>query len=187
MFRYALLLVPSALLFGCSSPSATKPVLPVEPATGTPALAPDTTSTAYLFGGLVLKLIGEWKDEQSDDKSVFHEHWARTDDAFYAGLGFVMSGKDTSFIEHLNIHAGEDGVYYSARIPSQNGGSYVDFALTSAIGDSMVFENKEHDFPQRIVYAWQNDGTWKVNVSGPGKSGTRTDSYHFLRSGGSPD
>lgn len=186
MFRYAFPLLSSVLLLGCSEPLAPEPTLPPTAPTDSLAHAADTTSMAYVASVLALKLIGEWKDEQSVDKRVFHEHWARTDDAFYAGLGFVMLGKDTAFIEHLSIHGNDDGIYYTARIPSQNGGTSVDFELTSAVGDSMVFENKEHDFPQRIAYAWQSDGTWKVNVSGPDVSGTRTDSYHFLRSGEDP-
>ena len=142
---------------------------------------------ANACGLLVLKLCGEWQDDQSADRTVFHEHWDRTDDWFYAGLGFAMSGKDTSFIEYLNVHAEEGGIYYSAGVPSQNNGEYVDFKLSAANADSMVFENEEHDFPQRIVYAHQADDTWKVRVSGPGKEGWRTDRYHFHRAGGSPD
>ena len=143
--------------------------------------------TADACGLLALKLEGEWLDVQEDGKTVFHEQWERTDDRFHTGLGFVMSGEDTVFIEHLNIHAAEGGVFYSARIPSQNNGAYVDFRLTAANTNSLVFENKEHDFPQRIVYALRSDDTWKVSVSGPGKERLRTEHYHFRRAGGSPD
>lgn len=186
MFKTLLPFCIVAVLLGCAeSPSGSA-------GTGgqldTTTTIIDTTSNASVPGDLMLKLIGEWHDAQGDGRTVFNEQWDRTDDAFYAGLGFVMSGKDTVFIEHLNISERDDGkVFYSARIPSQNAGAPVDFLMTSAVGDSMVFENKEHDFPQRIVYAWQPDGTWKVNVAGPGKEGWRTDRYHFRRRGASPD
>ncbi|MEO8588873.1 MAG: DUF6265 family protein [Flavobacteriales bacterium] len=184
MFRYLLPSLASALFISCgtSTPPGPNGVPPSED-----TLARASGLPPEAFSGLVTKLIGEWHDDQSVDKTVFHEHWDRTDDRSYVGLGFVMSGKDTSFIEHLSIHGEQGGVYYSARIPSQNEGASVDFRMTSASADSMVFENKEHDFPQRIVYATQADGTWKVNVSGPGKDGWRTDRYHFHRIGGSPD
>lgn len=185
MIKLVLLLCTLAALFGCGpSPSG-----PLDAAgTDTTTARIDTTSITTAHGGLVMKLVGEWHDVQGDGKTVFHEQWERTDDAFYTGLGFVMSGKDTVFIEHLNIAEHANGkAFYSARIPSQNAGATVDFELTSAVGDSMVFENKQHDFPQRIVYALQTDGTWHVSVAGPGKDGWRTDHYHFRRRGASPD
>lgn len=143
-------------------------------------------SNAVRLGELVLKLMGEWSDDQSEPGAVVHERWKRTDDAFYAGIGFVMAGLDTVFIEHLNISADSAGfIAYRVRVPAQNAREEIEFALTSCVGDSMVFENPAHDFPTRITYALEGDGTWTARVSGPGKNGgTRTLRYSFRRFGG---
>lgn len=158
------------------------PVNPAQPALEQVPL----DSNAVRLGELVLKLMGDWTDDQAEPGAVVHERWKRTDDAFYSGLGFVMAGLDTVFIEHLNISADSAGVIaYRVRVPSQNAGEEIDFALTSCVGDSMVFENPAHDFPTRITYALEGNGTWTARVSGPGKDGsTRTLRYSFSRFGG---
>ncbi|MDQ3100149.1 MAG: DUF6265 family protein [Bacteroidota bacterium] len=126
----------------------------------------DTTSTvSSAFDRPLDKLIGKWIDDQGDDSTVFHEQWTRTDQRNYKGIGFVMMRLDTVSIENLGIQLTDSGTYYSAQIPSQNEGRPVYFKLTSA-ADSLVFENAQHDFPQRIVYAPSSPTGWKVNVSG---------------------
>ncbi|MDQ3100785.1 MAG: DUF6265 family protein, partial [Bacteroidota bacterium] len=111
-------------------------------------------------------------DDQGDDSTVFHEQWTKVDQRNYTGIGFVMMRLDTVSIERLGIQLTDSGTYYSAQIPSQNQGRAVHFKLTSA-ADSLVFENPQHDFPQRIVYAPDNTTGWKVKVSGRQQGGIR--------------
>jgi hypothetical protein len=136
------------------------------------------------YSDLVLKLMGAWTDSVSEPGALVHEIWRRTDDAFYSGLGFVMVENDTVFIEHIALTFDDStgAVSYDVRVPSQNDGGTVAFALTACAGDSMVFENPAHDFPQRIVYALQANGDWIARVSGQGKDGaSRGFSYRFKR------
>ncbi|MEZ4806169.1 MAG: DUF6265 family protein [Flavobacteriales bacterium] len=126
------------------------------------------------------RLIGEWNDVQADGNTVFHEQWTRTNDSLYTGLGFVMSGNDTVFIEHLTITTDARGTRYSARIPSQNNGAFVDFELVHGSGDSLVFVNAAHDFPQRISYTPLPEG-WVVVVSGMQQGKARTERFRFDR------
>ncbi|HRD51436.1 MAG TPA: DUF6265 family protein [Flavobacteriales bacterium] len=170
-----------AALFACGSPDA-EPV--AEPEAGSsigPTVPAD--SNAHRLGGLILKLMGDWTDATTEPGAIVHERWSRTDDAFYSGLGFVMVDKDTVFIEHLHLAGDSSGrIAYNVRVPSQNEGDAVSFALTLCAGDSMVFENPAHDFPQRIAYALQADGDWIARVSGPGKDGKlRVLRYRFKR------
>lgn len=127
---------------------------------------------------MVSRLHGAWSDTTADGRTIFHEHWSRTGDAEHTGLGFVMSGADTVFIEHLGIHWDSTGAWYSARIPSQNNGDPVPFKLAYASDDSLVFTNPEHDFPQRIRYAWTAGNAWDVVVSGMVRDTLRSE--HFL-------
>jgi hypothetical protein len=133
------------------------------------------------FDALVPKLVGDWLDDTSEPGALVHEQWQRLADGSFEGLGFVMVEQDTVFIERLAIRPEADGTMaYQVRVPSQNRGEEVSFRLSGCAGDSMVFENPAHDFPQRIVYAMQPDGTWQARVSGPGKEGgTRVLSYRF--------
>jgi hypothetical protein len=127
---------------------------------------------------LIKDLEGKWIDDQSDDSTVFHEHWQLLPDGSMDGLGFVMLGKDTVFIEHLGILHTDTGTYYSAQIPAQNEGRPVYFKLHPG-GDSLSFVNPAHDFPQRIVYRKDGDA-WHVDVSGRDDDGPRSMRFHLM-------
>ncbi len=113
-------------------------------------------------------LIGKWSAPPEDDGTVFHEEWDRDGNDALKGIGFVMLGSDTVSIEHLAIQFTDSGTFYTARIPSQNNGLPVHFELTSA-RDSLVFENREHDFPDRIMYRPSGPNGWVARVSGKGE------------------
>ncbi|MBK8226892.1 MAG: hypothetical protein IPK70_06930 [Flavobacteriales bacterium] len=172
-------LLPLALFAMLWTACGTSP----SPATDAAPDKPPTDSMSIHYSDLVLKLMGAWTDSVSEPGALVHEIWRRTDDAFYSGLGFVMVEKDTVFIEHIALAYDSAGhVSYNVRVPSQNEGGTVRFPLTSCIGDSMVFENPAHDFPQRIAYALQANGDWIARVSGQGKDGAmRGFSYRFKR------
>jgi hypothetical protein len=125
-------------------------------------------------------LLGEWQDQSDSAGTVFHEQWELDMNGSYAGLGFVLSGKDTVFIEHLAIILSDSGTYYTATTRTQNEGSTIHFKLVHE-QDSLVFTNPTHDFPQRIVYAPGGADDWNVSVSGISKGEFAMDLYHFTR------
>jgi hypothetical protein len=145
---------------------------------------PDTVSTSRPdemqenASALIDDLVGQWVDDPGEDSTIFHEEWERLDPRHYQGLGFVMLGNDTVSIEHLNIHLTDTGTFYAAEIPTQNEGKPVYFKLTSA-NDSLVFENPQHDFPQRIVYQPQEPSGWIAFVSGAMQGQQRMMQFHL--------
>ncbi|MCW5900777.1 MAG: hypothetical protein KIT10_16080 [Flavobacteriales bacterium] len=164
MPRFALLL-PLMALAACDGGRAVEDPLPADPPAASPELADG--------------LLGEWVSPMSDGRTVFHEQWHRTGNGHLEGLGFVMSGADTVFIEQLGIHFTDSGTWYSATIPSQNGGLPVHFRRT-ADRDSMVFVNPDHDFPQRIVYRPEEGPGWAVDVSGMERGTPRVERFRFV-------
>lgn len=177
MKQLLFVLCASLLLLACGSAPEPEP-------TGPQPLSTDSNATR--LNELMPRLVGDWTDEQTEPGAVVHERWRPSSDGAYTGIGFVMAGLDTVFIEHLRISADSVGnIAYRVRVPSQNAGEEVDFTLTSCTGDSMVFENLAHDFPTRIAYAAELDGSWTARVSGPGKDGApRTLRYSFRRAAG---
>jgi len=131
------------------------------------------SSTPVDLGGL----IGEWHDVQDSGRTVFNEQWSRAADGTFVGLGFVLSGKDTVFIEHLGILHMDTSTYYAATIDNQNSGAAVLLKQVHSF-DSLVFTNPTHDFPQRIVYT-PMDGNWEVTVSGTIAGKATSEHYHF--------
>lgn len=144
-----------------------------EPATAAPT--PDMGA----FLALIDNLEGHWEQRSEKDSTVFNEQWQRSDGAL-RGMGFVMSGRDTVWIEHLHIQWNDAGATYEVRIPAQNGGHTIPFRLVMASEREMIFENKGHDFPQRLGYQWEND-TWRVVIDGTDQGLHREESFQFTR------
>ena len=65
----------------------------------------------------------------------------------------VQTGKP-AFFEYLRIEDRDGGLVYVA---SPRGAGSTAFGLVSAHDELVVFENLEHDFPQRIIYIRDGD------------------------------
>ena len=94
-------------------------------------------------------------------------HWAATvgdlhmEEAWTGPKGGVMLGvhRDVrvggrAFFEYLRIEARDGDVVY---IASPMGSDATEFALKRVEDRRVVFENPEHDFPQRIIYHRDGD------------------------------
>jgi hypothetical protein len=75
----------------------------------------------------------------------------------------VKNGRMVSF-EFFRIDATPAGIFYFA---SPRGTPATPFRLTSLNDKQVVFENKEHDFPQRIAYALDAQGALHASIEGP--------------------
>ena len=107
-------------------------------------------------------LAGCWAVEGSEAGSV--EHWLSP--AGGTMLGMVRTVKDgqTVGFEFLQIRTNSHGkVIYIAK-PS--GQAEATFEASSVEEDSVVFENLEHDFPQRIRYRLASEGRLTARVEG---------------------
>jgi hypothetical protein len=148
-----------------------------------PEKAIETTPPAPNVPELVLALQGDWVDQVDSSGNVFMERWWPGDQGtILDGIGHVRAGKDTVWIEHLCIVQDAYGIHYEARIPSVNEGRPVRFALTALAGDSMVFENPAHDYPQRIVYT-RTAGGWNAHVSGIEEGRPTSETFLFQPAG----
>lgn len=72
------------------------------------------------------------------------------------------------------------GELFYIAFPEQN--QYpVAFKLVSNTDGKLIFENPTHDFPQRIVYHPQGDGSLLVHIEGETKGRTRRLDFHYSR------
>jgi len=126
-------------------------------------------------------LQGEWERTTSRG-AIAIERWRPT-----AGIGLVgesvmlpPGGGSEVVTEALLLVPMGDGVFYVAR-PREN--PYpVAFRLVSADGDTTVFENPTHDYPQRIVYRRTGPDTMTVWIEGPDPEGNnRRIDFDFRR------
>lgn len=82
------------------------------------------------------------------------EYWMPPLRGLMVGGNREPKGEGLPFFEYLRIEAREDGIYYVA---SPRGTGTTDFKLTEVSEGRAVFENPEHDFPQKLVYTRSGD------------------------------
>ncbi|RYE23917.1 MAG: hypothetical protein EOP51_09035 [Sphingobacteriales bacterium] len=112
----------------------------------------------------------------------FVEQWTAVDNMLWIGIGYGLNKKgDTTFKEDLQIALQGDTVWYLPTIANQNEGKEVRFAAIELSEKKAVFENKQHDFPQRIVYNKTSDSTVYAYVEGMQKGKIQKEEFHFKR------
>ncbi|MBF0546046.1 MAG: hypothetical protein HQM08_16500 [Candidatus Riflebacteria bacterium] len=105
-------------------------------------------------------LSGNW---ESNEKGIeITEHWMKPSGNSMLGMGRTVSKGKTLEYEFLRIVQNENGEIFYIAIPS--GQKETSFKLKMASSSEVVFENPEHDFPQRIFYHLEGNGTLFARV-----------------------
>ncbi|MGF7075682.1 DUF6265 family protein [Mucilaginibacter sp. R-33] len=112
-------------------------------------------------------LIGSWKNQSA--KTVDIETWKKLNDSTFIGRSYSLTGADTVSSEHIRMEQHKGKLYYIPTVNNQNGGKAVTFTLTSSNNKHLVFENPEHDFPQKITYTQITNNSLVAEISGTRK------------------
>jgi hypothetical protein len=80
--------------------------------------------------------------------------------------------------EFLRIQATPEGVVYFA---SPRGAAPTPFKLAELGEKRVVFENRQHDFPQRILYWLDPAGTLHARIEGPQGGKTVSEEWVWTR------
>lgn len=106
-------------------------------------------------------ILGSWKGDL--DGATVAENWEQKDESTFLGEGYVVADGDTIIREVLRIQ--KIGSYWNY-IPVINDSKPTLFTLVEMQEDKWVFENNEHDFPQRVIYTIQKDGSLLAWIEG---------------------
>lgn len=118
------------------------------------ALAPaDAASLSWM--------TGSWSGSQNGTE--MEELWTAPRGGSLLGLHRDVSGGRTVSFEFLRIEATADGLTYWG---SPQGRPATPFRMVESAKDRVVFENREHDFPTRILYWLASDGTLHARIEG---------------------
>ncbi len=125
-------------------------------------------------------LAGPWRLEKAG--RVTEEHWMAPAGGVMLGMArTVFKGRVVSY-EFNQIREGPGGELYFVAQPL--GQKEAAFKVVSLTDTEVVFENKEHDFPQTISYRLNPDGTMLAYIEGPGPDGTtKRIEYPYQRAG----
>jgi len=109
-------------------------------------------------------LAGTWTSEEGG--VVMEEHWTAPAGGLMLGLHRDVAPGKPAFFEFLRIEATPRGIVYLA---SPRGAPATPFSLVQSGGNRAVFENRDHDFPTRIIYRLKADGSLHARIEGTRK------------------
>jgi hypothetical protein len=115
------------------------------------------------------------------DDNILYESWRQTGENEMAGKSYVLRGNDTIIFESMRLLNENGTLFYKPTVSGQNHGKEISFRLASIRTDEVVFENKEHDFPQRISYRIITRDSLAAEISGVQKGKQRTESFGMRR------
>ena len=94
------------------------------------------------------------------------------------GSSRTTVGARTSEFELLRLKADGDRLNY---IAMPNGRTETTFPSIEITDTTLVFENTQHDFPQRIIYRRRGADSLLARIEGPGANGTRGVNFPMRR------
>jgi Domain of unknown function (DUF6265) len=119
-------------------------------------------------------LSGSWKLEANG--KLIEEHWTTPVGGAMLGMSrTVKNGKMVEF-EFLRIEQRDGGLVYVAQ---PQGAPPTEFKLTSSSESEVVFSNLQHDFPQRIRYRRNQDGSVTARIED--ESGKKGMDFNYVR------
>ena len=107
-------------------------------------------------------LVGKWQNRLPEFDLV--EMWVPKNDSTIAGMGFMILNQDTVFSDEIDIQQIDKDLYYISI--DRSTGKAVKFKLSSSADKLLVFENPEHDFPQKISYHQFSADSLMAEISG---------------------
>lgn len=96
------------------------------------------------------RMAGCWERRDDSKKLLISEQWMSPAGTSILGMGRTVKDGTTTGWEFMRIEMRADGLYFVSR-PHENTED-TDFKLLSSTADEVVFQNKAHDFPQRVIY-----------------------------------
>lgn len=121
-------------------------------------------------------LTGSWQGGSGTE--LIYENWQQVDEQLLLGEGYFVSGGDTVVREQLRLQ--KIGAYW-CYIATVNKGRPTLFTHIKTEKGKMSFENPEHDFPQRITYVLQKDGSLLAFVEGKEKGNPRREEFRMKK------
>ncbi|WP_410005827.1 DUF6265 family protein [Aequorivita nionensis] len=95
-------------------------------------------------------LLGTWINQNGEEFS--QETWSQESPSSFTAFSFTQVGKETVFAETMALEQKADSLLLTVATAKPEQEKPVTFKLISSENGQFTFENKNHDFPQRIIY-----------------------------------
>ena len=95
-------------------------------------------------------LLGTWTHESGEKFS--QETWSKENDSTFTAFSFTQVDGETVFAETMALEQKNNVLQLTAADANDKGSPPVTFRFISSEENQFTFENKSHDFPERITY-----------------------------------
>jgi hypothetical protein len=109
-------------------------------------------------------LLGKWMMEGPE--GTFYETWTKENEKELKGTSYFLKAGDTLYKEQICLIQEGEQFFYIPSVSNQNEGKAIRFTAIALSETELLFENKTHDFPQRISYRPLGVDSLLAEVSG---------------------
>lgn len=124
-------------------------------------------------------LPGRWEMKTSD--GYLQEKWEQTNDSTYSGVAYHIQRGVVITDELMKIIFTQGEILFVATIYYKNKGLPVTFKLIKNEEGKMTFENKDHDFPQQVMYYVRKSDLLEAGISGNTEQGFKKMDFSYYR------
>ena len=111
-------------------------------------------------------LLGDWQRTNNQAGKVTTETWTLSEQEYH-GLGVTVEGQDTVFFEHMGLTHIDNDMFLVVSTPEHE--VAVHFKITAQSNESFTAQNRDNDFPKKIIYRKTDQGLLATISSGDKK------------------
>lgn len=125
------------------------------------------------------KLVGTWRTENRS--VVLYEHWLKKSKHQLEGKSYKIVRNDTVILERVRLELEGVRIVYAVSVDGDKDGKETLFYLLEIKGDDYIFEDKRHDFPQRVVYNMEAGNELLAYIEGEIAGKSKRSAYAYVR------
>ena len=122
---------------------------------------------------------GTWSMETK--RGILYEHWYDKDDSTLLGKSYKLNGSDTILLEEVQLIRKGVSIFYIPIVRSPNNEQPVVFTLVKTDNETYIFDNPEHDFPQRVIYQLPKNEQLHAWIEGMDKGVYRKSDFFYKK------
>jgi hypothetical protein len=123
-------------------------------------------------------IAGCWRQTSGNGNRVVDEQWMSLRGGTMLGMSRTVHGDSLLELEFLQILEQSSRVVYHAQPSGQRPADFVAQAVSDTL---VVFENPQHDFPQRIIYRRRGADSLIARIEGTRNGKTRGIDFPYAR------
>src|SRR5690606_5231284 len=120
-------------------------------------------------------LLGNWENKLKEGSLM--EEWMWVSDSKMFANSYFLNGNEKIPFETVDLIKENGKLHYIVTTQNQNNQQPVRFSSTKISENQIIFENKDHDFPQIITYTLLTSDSLVAEISGMVKGELKTQKF----------